>query len=226
MVATSPAPPIGPSASQRFPGRCRDLFRQREQCLRFSDQPGARLTVVFPPVFLSAVKSNCTLTLTWSAMAGQQYRLQYKPALTAANWTYLGTFITATAHRHRFGQRLHQRAAVLSRGDVPAGSVVPGGERRSRGPCAGIISALRSRWPNGRGRCCRFARSHSADLESLRVGYPPSRRMAVGEIKSIGQFVSVEGRGREIYPNPSGGVGTKKPSLMLRSSSSTTTHNV
>jgi uncharacterized repeat protein (TIGR03803 family) len=56
---------------------------------------GAHLTVVYPPVFLSTVESNCTLTFTWSAMAGQQYRLQYKPALAASNWTYLGNILTA-----------------------------------------------------------------------------------------------------------------------------------
>jgi hypothetical protein len=56
---------------------------------------GAQLTVVYPPVFLSTVQSNCTLTFTWSAMARQQYRLQYKPALAASNWTYLGNILTA-----------------------------------------------------------------------------------------------------------------------------------
>ena len=57
---------------------------------------GAHLTVVYPPALLSTVQSNCTLTLTWSAMAGQQYRLQYKPALATTNWTNLGSLITAT----------------------------------------------------------------------------------------------------------------------------------
>ncbi len=56
----------------------------------------AHLTVVYPPVFLSAVRSNCTLTLTWSATAGQRYRLQFTPDLAATDWTYLGNFITAT----------------------------------------------------------------------------------------------------------------------------------
>ena len=57
---------------------------------------GAHLTVVFPPVFLSAVGSNCTLTMKWSSAAGQSYRLQYKPYLAANNWNYLGGFISAT----------------------------------------------------------------------------------------------------------------------------------
>jgi hypothetical protein len=56
----------------------------------------ARLTVVYPPSFLSMVQSNCALTLTWSTMAGQQYRLQYKPRIAATNWTYLGNLLTAT----------------------------------------------------------------------------------------------------------------------------------
>ena len=55
----------------------------------------AHLTVVYPPVFLSAVSSNCTLSLTWSASVGQRYRLQYKPNLTSTNWTTLGSAITA-----------------------------------------------------------------------------------------------------------------------------------
>jgi uncharacterized repeat protein (TIGR03803 family) len=57
---------------------------------------GARLTVVYPPVFLATVKSNCTLTLTWSAAAGQRYRLQYSTNLATTNWTFQGGFITAS----------------------------------------------------------------------------------------------------------------------------------
>jgi uncharacterized repeat protein (TIGR03803 family) len=57
---------------------------------------GAHLTVVYPPVFLSAVMSNCTLTLTWSAAAGQKYRLQYKSNWVATNWTSLGSPVIAT----------------------------------------------------------------------------------------------------------------------------------
>ncbi|MEI7939032.1 MAG: choice-of-anchor tandem repeat GloVer-containing protein [Verrucomicrobiota bacterium] len=56
----------------------------------------ARLTVVYPPVFLSTVKSNCTLTLSWSTIAGQPYRLQRKSGLVTTNWTYLGNLFTAT----------------------------------------------------------------------------------------------------------------------------------
>ncbi|MCX6925416.1 MAG: immunoglobulin domain-containing protein [Verrucomicrobia bacterium] len=62
----------------------------------YATSAGARLSVAYPPVFLSAVISNCTLTLTWSSVAGQRYRLQYKSNLADANWTFQGAFITAS----------------------------------------------------------------------------------------------------------------------------------
>jgi len=55
------------------------------------------LTVVNPPVFLTAKRSSCTLTLTYSAVKGQTYRLQYEPSLTGTNWSYLGNPVRATA---------------------------------------------------------------------------------------------------------------------------------
>jgi uncharacterized repeat protein (TIGR03803 family) len=58
----------------------------------------AHLTVVSPPVFLSAVRSNCTLALTWSTMPGQRYRLQYKSSLAATNWTYWGSSVFPTSN--------------------------------------------------------------------------------------------------------------------------------
>ncbi len=58
----------------------------------------AHLTVVYAPVFLSTVSSNCTLNLTWSALVGQRYRLQYKTSLAATNWSDLGSFFTATSN--------------------------------------------------------------------------------------------------------------------------------
>jgi uncharacterized repeat protein (TIGR03803 family) len=58
----------------------------------------AHLTVVFPPVFLSAVRSNCMLNLTWSAIVGQMYRLQYKSSVAATNWNYLGGLSIATSN--------------------------------------------------------------------------------------------------------------------------------
>jgi uncharacterized repeat protein (TIGR03803 family) len=58
----------------------------------------AHLTVVFPPVFLSAVRSNCTLALTWSAMPGQRYRLQYSTNLPVKSWSYLGSSVYPTSN--------------------------------------------------------------------------------------------------------------------------------
>jgi hypothetical protein len=52
--------------------------------------------VVSPPLFQTVRQLNGTLTVTWSAAAGHSYQLQYKPSLTATNWTNLGNPITAT----------------------------------------------------------------------------------------------------------------------------------
>ena len=132
---------------------------------------GAHLTVVYPPAFLSTVQSNCTLTLTWSTMAGQQYRLQYKPALAATNWTYLWQFDHRDRQRrYRFRQHLHQHTAVLSRGDVPADSVVRQGDdeaalRRAGGHfCVAVARAKRAR--SALPGCSVWAH---ADLETARV---------------------------------------------------------
>ena len=57
---------------------------------------GARVTVVYPPVFLSAVRSSCMLTLTWSAATGQKYRLQSNAHLAASSWSFQDGVITAT----------------------------------------------------------------------------------------------------------------------------------
>ena len=66
--------------------------------MQLSTSTAAHLTVVSPPVFLSAVSSNCTLALTWSTMPGQRYRLQYKSSLAATNWTYLGSSVFPTSN--------------------------------------------------------------------------------------------------------------------------------
>jgi uncharacterized repeat protein (TIGR03803 family) len=58
----------------------------------------AHLTVVYPPVFLSAVRTNCTLSLTWSAIVGQRYRLQYKTNVASRNWSNLGISSIATSN--------------------------------------------------------------------------------------------------------------------------------
>jgi uncharacterized repeat protein (TIGR03803 family) len=58
----------------------------------------AHLTVVYPPAFLSAVNSNCTLALTYSTMSGQKYRLLYKNDLRTNTWSALGGTITASSN--------------------------------------------------------------------------------------------------------------------------------
>jgi uncharacterized repeat protein (TIGR03803 family) len=58
----------------------------------------AHLTVVYPPVFLSVVRSNCTLALTWSAIPGQRYRLQYSTNLPAKSWSSLGASVFPTSN--------------------------------------------------------------------------------------------------------------------------------
>jgi hypothetical protein len=58
----------------------------------------AHLTVVYPPVFLSATRTNCTLALTYSTIPGQKYRLQYATNLPAKSWTYLGPFVFPTSN--------------------------------------------------------------------------------------------------------------------------------
>ncbi|MDQ6632132.1 MAG: hypothetical protein M3Y82_10325 [Verrucomicrobiota bacterium] len=52
--------------------------------------------VVSAPPFLSTTNSNGTIFFTWSAVAGQIYRVQYKPDLNVTNWTDLSGDITAT----------------------------------------------------------------------------------------------------------------------------------
>ena len=64
--------------------------------------PPACLTVVYPPVFLSAVRSNCTTALTWSSAEGQRYQLQYNSSLIATNWTDLGGFILPASNAFTF----------------------------------------------------------------------------------------------------------------------------
>jgi uncharacterized repeat protein (TIGR03803 family) len=57
---------------------------------------GALLTVLFPPVFQTATKSNNSFVLSWSAAQGQKYQLQYKTNLNSTNWFNLGSAITAS----------------------------------------------------------------------------------------------------------------------------------
>lgn len=55
-----------------------------------------RLSVPLPPVLRSTAQSVDTLTLTWSAVAGQSYQVQYNSDLSSTNWNELGSAVTAT----------------------------------------------------------------------------------------------------------------------------------
>jgi uncharacterized repeat protein (TIGR03803 family) len=48
------------------------------------------------PVFQSVAKVGGTIALTWSALAGQTYQLQFKTNLNQTSWNNLGSVITAT----------------------------------------------------------------------------------------------------------------------------------
>ena len=55
-----------------------------------------RLSVPMPPVFKAIALTNGAATLTWSAVAGQSYQLQYSTNLMQTNWNILGKFVIAT----------------------------------------------------------------------------------------------------------------------------------
>ncbi len=57
---------------------------------------GALLIVETPPVFQSVTLSGGVLALTWSATPGQSYQVQTTADLASANWSNLGSAITAT----------------------------------------------------------------------------------------------------------------------------------
>ena len=47
-----------------------------------------QLSVPLPPVIKTLTLTNGTVTLTWSAVAGQTYQAQYSDDLTQTNWTF------------------------------------------------------------------------------------------------------------------------------------------
>jgi len=61
-----------------------------------SDTKFFTVTVVADPVIQSVVVSNSSVELTWSAIAGQSYRLQSKTNLTDITWNDLSPDITAS----------------------------------------------------------------------------------------------------------------------------------
>ena len=64
----------------------------------FAISPGNFSLIVVPPPVLQPLQlANGVAQLTWSAVSGRTYRVQYKPALAATNWTDLLPDIAATS---------------------------------------------------------------------------------------------------------------------------------
>jgi hypothetical protein len=61
-----------------------------------SDAKSFTVIVIPPPVLQPLRLANGSAQLAWNSIPGQNYRLQYKPTLTATNWTDLLPDITAT----------------------------------------------------------------------------------------------------------------------------------
>ena len=67
-----------------------------ENFQNLSDAKSFSIFVAPPPSFSSAVMSNDALTLTWSSISGQTYRVQYTTNVVDTNWTDLPPDVTAT----------------------------------------------------------------------------------------------------------------------------------
>ena len=61
-----------------------------------SDAKSFTVLVVPPPAFSSGVVSNGIMTLTWSSISGQTYRVQYSTNLADTNWQDLTPDVMAT----------------------------------------------------------------------------------------------------------------------------------
>lgn len=61
-----------------------------------SDTKTFTIFVAPPPAFSSAIVSNDQLTLSWSSLSGQTYRVQYSTNILGINWTDLLPDVTAT----------------------------------------------------------------------------------------------------------------------------------
>jgi uncharacterized repeat protein (TIGR03803 family) len=57
----------------------------------------AVLTVLFQPAFQNVKQTNGTVYLTWSAIVGQRYRVQWNAGLGSSTWQNLGPLVTATS---------------------------------------------------------------------------------------------------------------------------------
>jgi uncharacterized repeat protein (TIGR03803 family) len=55
-----------------------------------------RLSVPMTPLLQSVSRTDSTVALTWRAVAGQSYQVQYSTNLTQTNWIDLGSSCTAT----------------------------------------------------------------------------------------------------------------------------------
>ncbi|MBI2925210.1 MAG: hypothetical protein HYY24_05845, partial [Verrucomicrobia bacterium] len=60
------------------------------------DERSFTVNVVARPTILSVAAATGSVTLTWTALAGTTYRVQYKPGLTAADWTDLSGDVPAS----------------------------------------------------------------------------------------------------------------------------------
>jgi hypothetical protein len=84
-----------------------------------SDTKSFAVVVVPAPALQPLTFSNGAAQLTWNAVAGQRYRVQYKSSLTAANWTDLAPNVTASgasvsvADAPRSGSQGYYRLLIL-----------------------------------------------------------------------------------------------------------------
>lgn len=84
-----------------------------------SDTKSFTVVVVPAPALQPLTFSNGAAQLTWNAVAGQRYRVQYKSSLTAANWTDLAPNVTASgasvsvADAPRSGSQGYYRLLIL-----------------------------------------------------------------------------------------------------------------
>lgn len=79
------------TATNRFTVRVTD-----ERAPALADAKSFTVTVLPPPAIGSLTRSDGAMTVTWSAIAGQSYRVQYTDTLPATNWHDLAPDITAT----------------------------------------------------------------------------------------------------------------------------------
>jgi len=62
----------------------------------FADTKSFRIVVALPPLIESIVLTNGNVTINWSAIAGENYRVQFKADLIATNWNDLSGDVPAT----------------------------------------------------------------------------------------------------------------------------------